>query len=164
MRPFNPQDPPRRWILELERPPMWPEPIPVKLRNITVLAMAESGVIYRFYDANGELIYLGQASGDPTNRWRAHRKEAAWWCQAAFVSIAHVTPVRKDRMALERDAIRSERPRFNKQYNVPRVHLDVRLDMSPAGVVDQFRAVLLPDDFAALVAAFAAEHGQTGRA
>jgi hypothetical protein len=120
-----------------------------------------AGVIYRFYDADRTLIYLGMTGGDPTSRWTRHRYRSSWWHLAAFVSVAHVTPNRTKRAELEREAIRAERPLHNKSHNEARARMDVRLDEGSASVVEQFRRTLLPADFAAVAKAFAAELDNT---
>jgi hypothetical protein len=34
--------------------------------------------LYRMYDAGGDLLYVG-ISRSLVERWRTHRREAAWW-------------------------------------------------------------------------------------
>lgn len=152
-RPFNPMGPPRTWLLENEQPPQWPE----EFVKGGLRYRCRAGVLYRFYDANRQLLYIGIANDDPTYRWTKHRSGSEWWHLAAYVSVTHVSPVNSRRRALEREAIRAERPLYNKDHLRRRVRLDVRLDQGFDSVVQQFRKVMLPEDFAALVAAFKAE-------
>jgi hypothetical protein len=152
-RPFNPKSPPREWIHDDEKPPKWPETFVMCGKDVQF----DAGVIYRFYDAGMRLLYIGMSDGDPTYRWQGHRYQSDWWSLAAFMSIAYASPVRSIRAAREREAIRAERPLYNKEHNKPRVHLDVRLDRGMDNIVEQFREILFADDFAGLVKAFKAE-------
>lgn len=152
-RPFSPTDPPRNWLRDDERPPVWPEEFTVGSLKLHY----EAGTLYRFYDASRQLLYIGEAAGDPTIRWTAHRYASPWWHLAAFVSVTHVTPLSASRRALEREAIRAELPLHNKKHLKPRARLTVRFDKGPEAVVEQFREVLLRHEFNALVAAFKAE-------
>lgn len=152
-RPFDPKSRPRTWLLESEQPPPWPEEFIVDGLRMRY----DAGVLYRFYDSTRQLLYIGIAGGDPTYRWTKHRYGSKWWHLAAYVSISHVSPINSRRRALEREAIRTERPLYNKDHLRRRVHLDVRLNEGPESVIEQFRNVLLPEDFADLVMAFKAE-------
>ncbi len=114
-------------------------------------------IIYRFYGADRELIYLGRTGSDPTFRWKQHRKNSAWWPLAAFVSIERVDGDRDQLDAIEKAAIRAEHPRFNKIHTKSRSSFMVFPRDGVQAVVETFRTYLLPEDFAALVAAFKAE-------
>lgn len=161
-RPFDPSLPPREWVRDDERSPQWSEP--VELRGTRLRAYGSCGVIYRFYDAGGCLLYIGQADGAPTNRWKQHRSDAAWWHLAAFVSFAYVTPLLSERLALEKAAIRAEKPLYNKQHTRSPGLVTILTREGPASVVEQFREYLIPEDFAVLVQAFAAEAEVRGMA
>lgn len=151
-RPFDPKDPPRMWLLESEHPPLWPEKFQVSGIEVSYPA----GVLYRFYGAERQLLYIGIAAGDPTYRWTAHRYRSEWWHLATFVSVTHVTPVGSVRRAIERKAIRAERPLYNKEHLKPRVRLEIRLDQGAESVVEQLHKVMLPEDFAEVIRAFKA--------
>jgi len=56
--------------------------------------------VYRFFTAEGVLLYVGIA-GNPPARWEHHRREAAWWADAATVIV--------DIYDLERTALQVER-------------------------------------------------------
>lgn len=152
MRPFDPQGSPRNWVVEKT---------PTTQQQVMGRYMVNCGAdaVYRFYDANKALLYIGMTSGTPYMRWTDHRRTAAWWTLAAYVSIEWV--LNGNAAVVEKAAIRAERPPYNKTHNTPRVRMELRLDGGPAAIIDQLRMTLLPEDFAALAAAFVAtEHGE----
>lgn len=67
--------------------------------------------LYRFYDANENLLYVG-ISGDPWRRWREHVRTQPWYSQAAHWAGTWYAS-EELAAAAETRAIRSERPRFN---------------------------------------------------
>lgn len=68
--------------------------------------------LYRLYDADGGLLYIGQ-SNDPWQRFRSHRHDSAWWVHRAVRGRISVFPDRAAAKAAEREAIKAERPRYN---------------------------------------------------
>jgi predicted GIY-YIG superfamily endonuclease len=75
---------------------------------------AERTALYRFYDSDDELLYVG-ISRDPAERWKQHR-DKPWWREVAMRVIEwHDDRVTAERA--ERKAIRSEGPRYNIQHN-----------------------------------------------
>lgn len=73
--------------------------------------------LYRFYDAAGQLLYVG-ITGDAKARWRQHAKEKEWWPQVAHKRIAWFSS-RDEAAVAERLAIVAEAPRFNIDMNTP---------------------------------------------
>jgi hypothetical protein len=74
-------------------------------------APARPQVLYRFFDEDGDLMYVG-ISLDPTSRFRSHRRDKPWWTEVHSITLEHFP----DRAAVERaeiEAIRAERPRHN---------------------------------------------------
>lgn len=67
--------------------------------------------LYRFFDATGQLLYVGLTS-DPGRRMGQHRVEKPWWSEVANVTI-QTYPDRESVAAAERAAIRTETPRYN---------------------------------------------------
>ncbi len=69
-------------------------------------------VLYRLYDADDGLLYVGI-----TNQWvrreSEHSRDKAWWSEVHRISH-EVYPDRPTAMAAEKAAIRSERPVFNR--------------------------------------------------
>lgn len=74
--------------------------------------------IYRFFDADGTLIYVGQTA-DPFNRLRLHGVETAWADEIVRVEI-HRVKTRRDARLLERQVIADEAPLYNVHFNVGR--------------------------------------------
>lgn len=67
--------------------------------------------LYRFYDADSQLLYVG-VTGDPHTRWQQHRRRSAWSASAETVSLERYA---YEDLALvaERAAIRLEQPLHN---------------------------------------------------
>ena len=75
----------------------------------------DTHVLYRFFDAEDTLLYIG-ITMNPVTRFRAHRADKDWWCEVANIRIETFD----DRSALEaaeRDAINSEKPKYNVVHN-----------------------------------------------
>ncbi|MFH8531579.1 GIY-YIG nuclease family protein [Streptomyces tendae] len=96
LRAFDPYAPSRELATDEESP---------RLAPITVL--------YRFYGANKQLLYIG-VTGQPRERWPAHRRKAAWWSLAAYVAV-EIHPTEWQALNAERAAIKTENPQFNKR-------------------------------------------------
>lgn len=118
-----------------------------------------SGLIYRFYNADRELLYIGQTTNNHTypGRWTGHKTSSAWWGLVAYYSVDRVPSDPATLAALEKAAIRSERPRFNKQYAKSAASFKVLASEGPAAIVEQLRTHLLPEDFTELVRVLKAE-------
>ena len=68
--------------------------------------------LYRFYDKNGDLLYVGVSCGFGA-RVRVHRSESdEWWSQVHTARFEHFL-TRPLALEAERDAIRAEHPRYN---------------------------------------------------
>ncbi len=72
----------------------------------------ERGYVYRFYDVDGELLYVG-ITRDMSQRFAAHRRDAEWWSDVANVTV-EVTAGRAEAEYAEAVAILSERPAHNR--------------------------------------------------
>lgn len=143
-RPIDTSGPPRTWVHPDDVRPLF--------------SQVPAGILYRFYDADLELLYIGVTSGcDPIHRWRGHRAESKWWPLVAHYSIARFHKYWDTRAEIEKSAIQAERPRSNKQHTKSLSTFTVRASEGPESIVEQFRKALLPVDFAALAAAFAAQ-------
>ena len=74
------------------------------------LAKARRSYVYRMWDKNGVLLYIGK-SNNPLNRWKQHRKKP-WFEQVArFEYEPH--PDEASAYAAEREAIKTEHPLYN---------------------------------------------------
>lgn len=70
------------------------------------------GTLYRFFDADGNLLYVGASSNAPA-RLEQHRRDKSWWSQVASCTMEHYEH-RYLAVAAEVHAIREEKPRHNK--------------------------------------------------
>lgn len=79
--------------------------------------MGKRTALYRHFDADGALLYVGIALS-PTYRLSTHRASSAW-----AQSIAHVTmewfETRDEALAAEKRAIETEGPKHNIAHNKP---------------------------------------------
>ena len=71
--------------------------------------------LYRFFDAAGDLLYVG-ITLDPGSRWKQHRDDKAWWHEVARVELEN-HPSREAVLAAEKAAIITEQPRYNIVHN-----------------------------------------------
>lgn len=67
--------------------------------------------VYRVYDADGHLIYVGCTQSLP-DRMKVHQA-TSWWAPQAVKIRGTVFPSRREAMAAEAAAIRAENPRWN---------------------------------------------------
>jgi len=82
--------------------------------------------LYRFYDAHGQLLYVG-ISCDPDARWKAHRyEEPKEWCPLVASRTLEWLDSREEALAAEVIAIKSEKPRFNGTHNQDDAEFDPR--------------------------------------
>lgn len=68
-------------------------------------------VLYRFFDAGGDLLYVG-VTNDPGRRWSRHASDKPWWNEVDRIEIDRY-PDRTSVLAAERKAVQDERPRYN---------------------------------------------------
>lgn len=86
------------------------------------VAVAESRAamhkLYRFFDASGQLLYVG-ITCNPGKRFDQHRGGKSWWDEIASIRLeSH--PSRESLLDAERAAIREEAPLYNILLNTPR--------------------------------------------
>jgi hypothetical protein len=70
--------------------------------------------LYRFYDADDLLLYVGVTSAGPS-RWSEHEQNRAWWDLVARTTVEHF-PGRVEALAAEKAAIRAEQPKWNTMH------------------------------------------------
>jgi ATP-dependent protease La (Lon)-like substrate-binding protein/GIY-YIG catalytic domain-containing protein len=70
------------------------------------------GFVYRHFDAEGRLMYIGSTKSIP-NRTGDHQKGAPWWHDVARITVERY-PTREEAYAVEKIAIKSEKPKYNK--------------------------------------------------
>jgi len=71
--------------------------------------------LYRFFDVEGELLYVG-ITMNPSSRWKAHGRDKAWWTEVAHIAI-EVHPDREAVLEAEQEAIAAEAPKYNVVHN-----------------------------------------------
>ncbi|MGW1744539.1 GntR family transcriptional regulator [Streptomyces sp. NPDC002092] len=72
---------------------------------------AQRTALYRLYDADDTLLYVGIAK-DVTRRWRMHEWEKKWWHLVSSERIEWF-PSRQEARAAELAAMRDESPLYN---------------------------------------------------
>lgn len=70
--------------------------------------------VYRCFSASGELLYVGCAI-NTIKRAHEHECSSSWFAEVARIDVAHFTN-RRDALGAERDAIASERPKYNVHF------------------------------------------------
>lgn len=85
--------------------------------------------LYRLYNADGELLYIGIA-GNPGRRFEQHRKDKPWWGTVAEIKVEHFD-TRDQAAQAETAAIKHERPLHNVIHNKPESVLDRVLRLEP---------------------------------
>ena len=79
----------------------------------------ELHVLYRFFDAHNDLLYVG-ITCNPGARIQTHARQKMWWLEMASMTAEHF-PSRRALQRAELEAIRAEDPRYNivGKVNVP---------------------------------------------
>lgn len=67
--------------------------------------------VYRFYDEDWRLLYVGISKQIPM-RLRSHNSEKPWWTDACTLTLEHY-PTRHEALAAEAAAIVTENPVYN---------------------------------------------------
>lgn len=105
--------------------------------------LPQKTAVYRFYDADGVLLYVGKTPA-PVERFHEHRDEKPWWKEVTHHSIAWWnTP--EQALAKEEFAIKDEWPIYNSThqprnsggYRIPSHIADVILQVVREAVVDK---------------------------
>lgn len=69
-----------------------------------------SNVVYRFFDDDGRLLYIGSTGRWP-GRMSEHQSQRPWWAEVATVTLEHHASLDRARVA-EARAIERERPTY----------------------------------------------------
>jgi DNA-binding GntR family transcriptional regulator/predicted GIY-YIG superfamily endonuclease len=96
--------------------------------------MTERTALYRLYDADDRLLYVG-ISNDPPYRLQQHAADKAWWHEVDRHTLEWVDS-RQEALDAERLAISTEHPRYNhthKQSSVLRFIKPQRLNEMQSG-------------------------------
>ncbi|ABD58284.1 G-I-Y Y-I-G endonuclease [Mycobacterium phage Martik] len=86
-------------------------------------------VLYRFYSATGQLLYVG-ITMNPPQRFKAHRDSKDWWSEVAGISIENYN-TREELENAERRAIQVEHPLHNVVRAKPKVIQDPFAESDP---------------------------------
>lgn len=98
-----------------------------------------SHVLYRMFDADDRLLYVGMTASVET-RLPEHRRSKSWWAQVATIKLEHFD-CRADVEQAETLAIRSESPLFNIAGREPEPHTPIRSIRIPEELWDGLAAV-----------------------
>lgn len=114
--------------------------------------------LYRLFDAEGRLLYVGIAF-DPPDRWRGHAREKSWWPDVVERRVEwHET--RHAAGAAEISAIQTEKP----LYNVRDAEAEQAVRAARVVGAKVGRMIRIPDDVWDLYLEVCAEDGTTGAA
>jgi predicted GIY-YIG superfamily endonuclease len=94
---------------------------------------ARPHALYRFFDVEDRLLYIGITAGLPQRLMR-HADGKPWWLQVAKITV-EVMPGRAEVLAAERAAIRAERPLYNIRHNNGDVLMP---EEKPESIADSF--------------------------
>lgn len=71
--------------------------------------------LYRMFAHDGQLLYIG-ISKSALVRMTQHAGEKPWWGEVTRIEIEHYELFRDEMEAIERKAIKSEQPKYNKAH------------------------------------------------
>jgi predicted GIY-YIG superfamily endonuclease len=77
--------------------------------------LPERTALYRFYDADGALLYAG-ITDKPKRRWLQHSLAQPWW-HLIDTKTVEWFDAREDALAAESQAVETEAPRYNAVRN-----------------------------------------------
>ena len=89
--------------------------IELGVKSGVTTSLAERTALYRFYDADGQLLYVG-ITDRPGRRWETHMRRKRWW-PAVHRQTLEWHPDRETAMAAEVAAIVNECPRHNIRHS-----------------------------------------------
>jgi predicted GIY-YIG superfamily endonuclease len=78
--------------------------------------MTKPHVLYRAFNAQGQLLYVG-ITMNPGNRFAQHSDEKPWWTDVANIRVEQFAS-RNEVLTAEREVIKSERPLHNVVHNM----------------------------------------------
>ena len=89
--------------------------------------------LYRCYDADGVLLYIG-VSKSWADRMYAHHLSKPWWDDVVDVRLTPVTEA--DAYVWEREAIEAEQPRYNVVHNRDTTEQHGKVSKVPVSIRD----------------------------
>ena len=72
--------------------------------------------LYRMYDHDGNLVYVGITSRMNGTRFAQHDRDKSWWQSVSRIDLEHFA-TRQEALDAERVAIQTERPMRNVCHN-----------------------------------------------
>jgi predicted GIY-YIG superfamily endonuclease len=75
----------------------------------------ERTALYRLYDADGRLLYIG-ITNDPNRRWAQHARSSRWWPKVVTKKIEWLQS-RSASLAAEKVEIERLNPPYNRAWN-----------------------------------------------
>jgi predicted GIY-YIG superfamily endonuclease len=75
----------------------------------------ERTALYRLYDADEHLLYVGITT-NPKTRWGRHARDKHWWPEVSRKTVEWFE-TRKSAERIEKIEVEEERPRYNKVFN-----------------------------------------------
>jgi predicted GIY-YIG superfamily endonuclease len=103
----------------------------------TAALFDEPTTLYRFFDARGQLLYVGITSDLPT-RLRTHNRLQNWWRDVVRTTLEHFES-REAARAAELRAIRDELPRYNRWSGVQHQRMPAEVAAAIRAIAEQDR-------------------------
>lgn len=126
------------------------------LFRIPVQRRVERTALYRFWDIQGRLLYVG-ITNSPDLRWAQHAADKPWWERVHHKQVCAWYPSRSRAEAAERMAIMCERPLYNVIHNQGNPHrIRYRHNPVPTYVPTQSWQAYVPWKLAGFLIAFLA--------
>jgi hypothetical protein len=85
-------------------------------------------VVYRCYDADERLLYVG-STGNSYNRFTVHQRKTKWWPEVARIAVAEQPDIETARR-VEALAIFAEKPLRNRSLDKERPPFDVLIQQA----------------------------------
>ena len=73
-------------------------------------------VLYRFWNSDGALLYIGITSERGGDRFDQHQTDRPWWPEVVGITLERFAS-REELVRAEREAVRCEHPTYNSQLN-----------------------------------------------
>ncbi len=121
---------------------------PQRAKDLFIYANEEKQAIYRFYDADSVLLYIG-LSYCPFNRYGQHKELASWFSERVALMKIEWVGGRDTVEVLEKAYIAAENPLFNKvrkkhwtHGEINRVRLEMLCHMASKEAIEQMLSIL----------------------
>lgn len=85
---------------------------------------SERTAVYRLYDADDRLLYVGITT-NPQRRWWQHARDKHWWPEVTRKTVEWFE-TRKSAERIEKIEVEEEEPVYNRVYNGPERRTELR--------------------------------------